>query len=131
MAPVTMVKPMAAFLVSEANGYRSRETVTFTVSSADVTDFADGIPAGLVLGQVTSSGKYVRCDPGVSPTDGSETAAAILLEDIKDPTAGDVTVTAIVRDAEVVRSKLTFSDTSPDNSDDEVAELATVGVIAR
>lgn len=129
MAPTTMTKGTAAFLVSEANGYRSRETVTFTISADDVTDFPNGIPAGLVLGQVTSGGKYVRIAPGAS--DGSEDAAAILFERIDAPTAGDVTVTAIVRDAEVVASKLTHSDFSPDNTTVEVADLATVGIIAR
>lgn len=130
MAPLTMTQSAAAFLVSEANGYRSREEVTFTVTSADVTNFPNGIPSGLVLGQVTATGKYQRVDAGDSPT-GIVDAVAILLEDVKNPTAGDVTVTAIVRDAEVVASKLTFSDSSPDNSTDETAELATVGIIAR
>lgn len=129
MAPTTMTKGTAAFLVSEANGYRSRETVTLTISSDDVTDFPNGIPAGLVLGQITSGGKYVRIAPGAS--DGSEDAAAILFERIDAPAAGDVTVTAIVRDAEVVASKLTHSDFSPDNTTVEVADLATVGIIAR
>lgn len=130
MAPTTMTKGTAAFLVSEANGYRSREAVTFTISADDVTDFPDGIPAGLVLGQITSSGKYVRCDPSTSGT-GQDDASAILFERIDAPTAGDVTVTAIVRDAEVVASKLTHSDFSPDNTTVEVADLATVGIIAR
>lgn len=129
MAPTTMTKGTAAFLTSEANGYRSREEVTFTVAAGDVTDFPDGIPAGLVLGQITSGGKYVRIAPGA--TDGSEDAAAVLFERIDNPEAGDVTVTAIVRDAEIVASKLTHSDYSPDNTDTEIADLATLGIIAR
>lgn len=130
MAPVTMNKGTAAFLVSEANGYRSRKTATVTVTSADVAAFPNGIPAGLVLGEVTSSGKYQRCDPSVSPDTGEATAAAILFEELP-ATAADYTVTIIDRDAEVVESKLTFSDSSPSNSADEIAELAAVGIIAR
>lgn len=130
MAPTTMTKGTAAFLVSEANGYRSRAEITFTITSTDVTDFPDGIPSGLVLGEITSTGKFVRVDPSASGT-GEDGAAAILLERIDSPTAGDVTVTAIVRDAEVVASKLTHSDYSPDNTDVEIADMAALGIIAR
>lgn len=130
MAPVTMNKGTAEFLSSEANGYRSRETVTVTVTSTDVSDFPNGIPVGLVLGQITSTGKYVRCNPGVSPSDGSEDASAVLFEELP-AVAADYEIVAVVRDAEVVSSKLTYSDTSPDNSADEAAELATVGIITR
>lgn len=123
----TMNKGTAAFLVSEANGHRSRETATVTVAAADVTAFPNGIPAGLVLGQVTASGKYARVDSGAA--DGTETAAAVLYEPIANPAAGDYTRVAIVRDAEVAASKCTFS--APANETAETADLATVGIIAR
>lgn len=130
MSAQTMTKSTAAFLTSEANGYRSREAVTVTISADDVSNFPNGIPAGLVLGKVTSSGKYERVDPGLSPDTGEATAAGILLEDLP-ATAGDVTATVIVRDAEVVASKLTHSDYSPDNTSVETASLASLGIIAR
>jgi hypothetical protein len=124
MAPVVKRLGKFGFLSSEANGYRSREEVTVEAPGADVT-----LEAGTVMGRITSSGKYVRVDPDVSPTDGSETAAGILCEEVTG--AADVQATVIVRDAEVVLSKLIFSAASPSNATDETAELASVGIIAR
>lgn len=112
------------FLVSEANGHRSREEVTIEAPGADVV-----LEAGTVLGKITSTGKYVRVDPNVSPADGSEDAVAVLCEEVTG--AADVQATVVVRDAEVVLSKLIFSDTSPSNATDETAELASVGIVAR
>ena len=65
----------ACYLVSEANGTRSREVVTIAQGHK--------LPPGTVLGKVEATGKYVPVDPangtgqGETP-DGSQTAMAVL-----------------------------------------------------
>jgi hypothetical protein len=86
------------FIVSEANGRRSREAVT-VASGADLAP-------GTVVGRLTSNGKVVAYNPVIpmsgetpAPT-GAETIYGILIYPADAATA-DVTVAAIVRDAEV------------------------------
>lgn len=70
----------ASYLVSEANGTRSRDVVTI----------AKGVHAlpGTVLGKVTATGHYVPLAPtkgsGEDETpDGSQTAAAVLFAEVE------------------------------------------------
>ncbi|WP_395661514.1 major capsid protein [Aestuariivirga sp.] len=79
------------FILSEANGQRSREAITIA-SGAGI------IAAGTVLGKITASGKYFASAVGAS--DGSQVPAAIAIYGA-DASAADVSVSAIVRDAEV------------------------------
>jgi len=77
MATLTEGARTAAFLQSEANGYRSRETQVFD----STTDWAGAaIPAGQVYAIV--GGVAVAFDGNAS--DGSEDAAGILYEGV-DP----------------------------------------------
>ena len=101
------------FLVSEANGKRSRESIIVT-----------GGPylPGQVLGKITASGKYTAYAAGAS--DGTETAAGVLW-DAADGSSADVSAVAVVRDAEVVESMLTGEDA------DAITDLAALGIIAR
>lgn len=101
------------FLLSEANGNRSREVVTLT-----------GGPyvAGQVLGKITASGKYTEYDNGAS--DGTQAAAAILYA-AADGSAADVQATVIIRDAEISSSALTGSDANG------VTDLLALGIIVR
>lgn len=103
------------FLISEANGNRSREAITVT-----------GGPylPGQVLGQITVGGAYTAYDAAANPADGSETAAAVLWS-AADGSIADVTGVAIVRDAEVSEALLTGEDAGG------LADLAALGVIAR
>lgn len=120
MAPVTMGKRTADFIVSEANGYRSRESVTVDASGG-------ALEAGTILGQVTVGGDYVRHDAGAS--DGSENEAAILYDNI-GAVSKDVAV--VVRDAEVVQSELTYevgADATQITASN--AALAALGIIVR
>lgn len=55
---------------------------------------------GEVLGKVTASGKYVQYDE--TAVDGSETAAAIVLEDVTIPAATDTTVLCLVKGPAIV-----------------------------
>jgi hypothetical protein len=118
MATLTEGARTAAFLQSEANGYRSRETQVFD----STTDWAGAaIPAGQVYAIV--GGVAVAFDGNAS--DGSEDAAGILYEGVD--AGDDVTRTVIVRDAEVKRDELTA-----DGTDAEVdAALLALGIIVR
>ncbi|WP_339799658.1 head decoration protein [uncultured Marinobacter sp.] len=101
------------FLVSEANGSRSRESVTLT-----------GGPylPGQVLGVVTASGKYTAYASGAS--NGTETAVAVLYGPA-DGSAADVSAVVIARDAEVSEALLTGADA------DAITDLAAAGIIPR
>lgn len=120
MATVTDTPRAGAFIVSEANGGRSREVVTVTATGG-------ALAAGTVLGKITATGKYVRHDDAAS--DGSETAAAILYAPIG---AVEANVTVIARDTVVAGSYLTYEASATALEITEAnAELAAVGIIVR
>ena len=118
MATKTELRHTAGFISSEANGNRSRLTVT--VDGAATT--SAGLAAGTVMGKVTSGGKYIAYVNAAS--DGSGVAAGVLIEELATGTA-DSTATLIVRDAEVNQDELAGSDT------DGKAELEALGIIYR
>jgi hypothetical protein len=63
----------------------------------DTVTLVSGTPAcvvGQVLGKITASGKYTQVAPAAS--DGSQTAAAVLIE-AANPAAADVLAVAVVR----------------------------------
>lgn len=112
-----------AFLLSEANGKRSRQTVTI-ISGAGV------LAAGTVLGKITASGKYTSSP--ATGADGSESAIAVLSHEV-DASAADVAAVVIARDAEVKTPELAYA-ASVDDSNKRAAkatQLATVGIIVR
>lgn len=67
--------------------------------------------AGTILGEVTATEKYVPWSPAA--TDGSETAAAILVEDVVVPAAGDASANAYVH-GEFRRKGLNWPETATD-----------------
>ncbi len=110
-------------VLSEAVGSRSREVVTILSGQ--------NLKAGAVLGKVTASGKYKQCDNTTPASDGSQTAAAVLLEAV-DASGGDKKGVALVRDAEVKTVYLEHNaGASGPNKTAQIASLATVGIIAR
>jgi hypothetical protein len=96
MTTLNEPRATAEFLISEANGYRSREEGNV------VGGAAPGLVAGTVLGQL-ANGNYARHTVGAS--DGSQTIKGILFE----TAVGTVSRTVIVRDAEVVGAHLNYS----------------------
>lgn len=126
MAVKTEGKHTAEFLVSEANGTRSRDQVTVTVP-ANTT-----LAAGTVLSQLSANGKFAEYDNAGS--DGTEEADAVLYETLINNTANpvDVEATVIARDAEVRSADLVFKS-GVDNTGKTAAraDLATKGIIAR
>lgn len=120
MTQVTETRSTAEFLVSEANGFRSRATGTVAAGAAP------GLAAGTVLGKIGSGGNYVLHDTGAS--DGSEDAVAILFE----TTVGTKEATLIVRDAEVNGAHLTYETGASGGEIAAVnAAFAALGIIVR
>ena len=98
MATVTQPVRTGSYIVSEATGWRSRETVT-----VDATGGA--LVSGTILGKLTATGKYVALALGTS--DGSESVAGVLFEGLGAEEAARV---AHVRDAEVFDKALVYPD---------------------
>lgn len=112
------------FLLSEANGTRSRDVATLIAGSGSLA-------AGLVLGRITASKKLAPHDP--AGNDGRETAVAVLLANVDVPAAADIEAVVIARDAEVKAVSLGFAaatDTAPEKAA-VLAALAAVGIIGR
>ena len=111
------------FLLSEANGQRSRESITLA-SGAGI------LAAGTVLGKVTASGKYVASAVGAS--DGSQVPAAVNLYGA-DASFADVAVAAIVRDAELNGKCLTYHADRDQPAEKAAANaaLSALGIIVR
>lgn len=121
MTELTEGRHAAEFLVSEANGHRSRETVTI---ASGLT-----LEAGAVLGQVSASSEYTEYTPGA--TDGSEAAAAVLYDNV-DTTDGAKEAVVVARDAEVAGAALVWpGGATQTHIDNGTANLASKGIIAR
>ena len=120
MTTLTEGRHAGEYIVSEANGCRSRETITLTGGPY--------VP-GTILGKITASGKYTVYDQDAA--DGTEAAAAILY-DHADGSAADVEAVVDIRDIEVNGYDLTWpGDIDAGEKVIAIAELAALGVIVR
>lgn len=120
MTVLTETGHAGGFILSEANGQRSRDNVT--LKSGQV------VKAGQVLGIQTSGGKYAKYDNDAS--DGTQAAVAISINDA-DASAGDLEIAVISRDAEVNGHELVYLDTSPSDATAAIADLKALGIIVR
>lgn len=110
-----------AFLLSEANGYLSREVLTIASGSGV-------LEAGTVLGKITVGGKYVPSpNAEVVGKEGAETALAILGYGV-DATDADVDVVCVTNDAEAKEPMLLF-DASIDDSTKRAAKLTQLRAV--
>lgn len=110
------------FLLSEANGTRSREVVT--VASGQ------NLKAGHIVGKVTTGGKYKECNQDANT--GEEVAAGVLCYDTGGALAADTKMVIIARDAEVKGDYLTYkSDADAGEKATMRAELAALGILTR
>ncbi|CUX63296.1 head decoration protein [Agrobacterium leguminum] len=110
-----------AVLLSEANGYLSREVLT-------IASGAGKLLAGTVLGKVTASNKYVASpNASVVGKEGAETAVAILGYEV-DATSTDVKAVCITNDAEVKNPMLVF-DASVDDATKRAAKLTQLRAV--
>ena len=109
------------FIISEANGNRSRDNATL-LSGQD-------LQAGAVIGKITSGGKWTAYDPSAS--DDSQTNLGILLSAV-DASGGDAACVVVARDCEVNGDQLIYKDVSPAPVPATAAiRLAAVGIIVR
>lgn len=115
MTILTQGKRTAEFLLSEANGQRSREEVMLAITAA-------ALPPGQVLGVVTATGECAPYAPGAS--DGTETAVAVLYAGAP-VSAATQRATVIARDAEVIGSQLTGLDAAARD------DLLAKGIVVR
>lgn len=118
MSTKNMAARTGEFILSEANGSRSREVVTVA---------GGPYPPGEVLGVITDSGKYKKHDP--SKTDGLEKAVSILFAGKSSSTDDELVV--IMRDAEVDDKSINWGDLSEANKITAIGSLAESGIIAR
>ncbi|MCM2396195.1 head decoration protein [Rhizobium sp. S95] len=116
------LRPTGHYLVSEANGYRSRDAGIIASGSGK-------LDSGVVLGRITASKKLVPVDPAAN--DGSQNAAAILYEGC-DATTKDVRRTFTARDTEVHAAVLVWPAGMTDNQKTAaLAQLAALGIVGR
>lgn len=121
MAGITENARNLAFVLSEANGKRSREVLT-------IASGAGKVEAGTVIGKITASGKYIPSpNAEVTGSEGAETATAICGYTI-DATSADVDVACITNDAEVKDPMLVFDDTV-DNGTKRTAKLTQLAAV--
>lgn len=111
------------FLLSEANGNRSRDVVT-------VASGAGVIAPGTVLGKLTTGGKYTPSP--ATGSDGSQTGVAVALYGC-DATSADQKLVVIARDAEVNVNLLAYASSVDDATKRaaKATQLAAVGIIVR
>jgi len=114
MATLTEGMHAGEFLISEGNGFISRDVIT-VVSGQNLA-------AGAVVGKITATGKYAAYNDGAA--DGTETAAGILFDAV-DASAADAEGVIINKDAEVNGDELTGSDANG------IADLLALGIKVR
>lgn len=119
MTALTEPRHAGEFILSEAEGQRSRETVTIASGHE--------VEAGTVLGKITSGGKYAPYANGLS--DGTQVAYAVSINHV-DATSADTPAAVIQRDAEVIAACLTIAGSPGDIAAAKV-DLAAVGIIVR
>jgi len=120
MSAKTEGKHAEEFILSEANGMRSREEVTI-VSGQNLT-------ACKVLGKISSGGKYAVYANGAS--DGTQAAAGILCSDV-DATGGDKKGAVVVRDAEVKAAMLDWGTSDATAIAAGKVDLLALGIVVR
>ena len=103
----------------------TREAVTVNTAAAQ------DLKIGSVLGKITANGKYTISDPAA--IDGSEVAAAVVLENISTAIATDITVTVMVRGSAILGRDALVFDVA--HSAGEIAtveaELAALNILVR
>jgi hypothetical protein len=121
MTTLTEGQHSLEFVVSEANGARSRKIGTLITGQ--------NLAAGTVLGVITASGKYTQFDQDAAT---GEEAAAGVLAYACDATSADASCVIIARDAEVNGAELVWpGDIEVGEKATAIASLASAGIIVR
>lgn len=128
MALISTRKPLLGNVVkheyAREHGF-CREVVT--VNIADATELSNGS----VLGKVTATGKYTVSDPAA--VDGSEVAAAIVVENKSVAAATDTEVAVMVRGPAIVTQSGLVFDVAHDAGQiaTAVGEIESLGIVVR
>jgi hypothetical protein len=114
------------FLFSEAPGTLSRDNVVVTVPAAST------YPAGLVLGKLTSTGKYAAYNNGASAGEG-DVAVGVLYAELKNAGGAPADVKGVIvnLNAEVRLAALNWNGQNQAAIDAGVADLLTKGIKCR
>jgi hypothetical protein len=108
-------------ILSEANGFRSREQIT-VVSGQNLGSM-------FVVGKITATGKYKEYDNAA--VDGSQSAAGVLIAAV-DASAADQRGVILARDCEVDYKTLQWkAGMNQGDKDAGIADLAALGIIVR
>lgn len=123
MPTITEGRVTAAYILTEANGLRSRD-------AAKMASGAGKVEPGAVLGKITASGKFVPHAPAAN--DGSQTAVAINYAAV-DATAADAACVITARDSEVKKDELILNAATDTDAEKAAvyASLAANGIIVR
>jgi hypothetical protein len=121
MAAKTEARRTGEFILSEANGTRSREQVV-------VVSGAGKLAAGTVLGKVTASGKYAAYDNAAET--GVEVAAGILYAAV-DATSADAPAVIVESHAEVSADQLGWGTNDATGKTAGKADLLARGIKIR
>lgn len=119
--PLNQGKHAGCYLMSEANGDRSRDAIVIA-SGQGV------LPPGSVLGKVTASGKYAKYNNAAA--DGTQAAVAVLFYGV-DATSADVAVVAHTRDCVVNGLELDWNTQDAAAQTAGKADLLAAGIIVR
>ena len=120
MPTLTEGKHPGEFIVAEARGDRSRDTI--------VVALGQNVTACTVLGVVTATGKYVALAPGAA--DGSQTAAGIAIGNY-NATLADKPGVAVTRSCTVNASDLVWGAATAPQIAAAKIQLAALGIICR
>lgn len=111
--------------------YEGGEVVNFVRDAATLASGTIASPIGQVLGKITATGKYVQVAPAAS--DGSQTAAAVLLTPITATLGADTTVVVISRGPAVLKNTgVSFTSGMTNNQiAAATAQLQALGITIR
>ena len=122
MATYTEATNLGDLLKREFEPIYNRESVTLITGQ--------NLTLGAVLGKITASGKYTAVAPSAS--DGSQTAAAVLLADV-DATSADKKAVILARGPAVVAADFLVwpSGATSGQKTAATAQLVALGIVAR
>lgn len=121
MATLTETRHAGEFIISEANGHRSREAVTIAAGN--------NLQAGHVVGKL-SAGGYAEYNPANTAGEAKKVAGILLAP----ASAADAALAGVIlaRDCEVTTADLTFfAGASEGQIETAAAALAEQGIILR
>lgn len=113
-----------AFRFSNVVKHEYEPSIAFCREGVVVNDVAASLVPGVVLGKVTATGKYKVAK--ADATDGSEVAAAVVIEEKAVPATTDTKVLALVRGPAIVSKSGLILDATYDLDAEKAAVYAAL-----